>query len=78
VPDVEEHKLFLESTDTKIVGVDASIHAIMIDKYHIIWYGAFVLEGDLQKSPSSFSLRVLLISSALLPRGLSFLGRPPK
>jgi len=38
--------------------------AIVIDKYDIVWYGAFVLEGDLQKVPSSLSLRVLLISFA--------------
>ena len=69
MPDVEEHKLFLESTDTKIVGVDASIHAIMIDKYHIIWYGAFVLKRDLQKVPSSSRFSRLLNT----PRRLSLL-----
>ena len=44
--------------------------AIVIDKYDIVWYGAFVLEGDLQKVPSSLSLRVLLISFAQSSSGL--------
>jgi len=46
------------------VGVGKSPVVIVIDKHNIVWYGLFVLEGDLQKSPSSFSLRVLLFSSA--------------
>jgi hypothetical protein len=52
--------------------------AIVVDKYDIVWYGVAVLEGDLQKFPSSFSLRILVISFALPPRALSLLGRPPK
>ena len=46
------------------VGVGKSPVVIVIDKHNIVWYGLFVLEGDLQKSPSSFFLQVLLFSSA--------------
>jgi hypothetical protein len=41
--------------------------AIVIDKYDIVWYGVAVLEGDLQKVPSSFRFPRLLAP----PRGLS-------